>query len=155
MSTSNNSALRSFEPAVSRKTLVLVAGTFWMIGGCAVLTRAYFMVDELTLLGAGLLALGLIIGSLKSYFVLSKVAGKNVERIKNLSPHKEKICVFAFQMPLSYLLVALMITAGVALRTYLGSSIYLAALYVGIGSALIVSGLQYFMQAGGVTSSDI
>lgn len=145
---------KRFEPAVSRKTLVLIAGAFWLIGGFAVLTRAYFMVDELTLVSGGLLFLGLAIGSLKSHFVLSKVAGKNIERIKNLSPHKEKICIFAFQVPLSYFLVALMICVGVALRHFLGSSIYLAALYVGIGAALIVSGMQYFMRAGGVSTTE-
>lgn len=147
-------ATKKFEPAVSRKTLVIVAGTFWLIGGLAVLTRAYFMIDTITLTGAGLLVLGLVVGSLKSHFVLSKVAGKNIERIKNLSPHKEKVCIFAFQVPLSYFLVALMIMTGVALRAYLGSSIYLAALYVGIGAALIVSGMQYFMRARGVSDSE-
>jgi hypothetical protein len=147
-------AAKKFEPAVSRKTLVNVAGTFWLIGGLAVLTRAYFMLDTITFTGAGLLFLGLVVGSLKSHFVLSKVAGKNIERIKNLSPHKEKVCIFAFQVPLSYFLVALMIMTGVALRAYLGSSIYLAALYVGIGAALIVSGMQYFMRASAVSDSD-
>jgi len=51
----------------------------------------------------------IVIGLLKSRFVFSKIIKKNIERIKNLSPHKEKICIFAFQAMQSYFIILVMV----------------------------------------------
>jgi hypothetical protein len=67
-------------------------------------------------------------------------------RIVNIP--KERVCLFAFQKWTSYPLVVVMIALGIYLRLY--SPIpkpYLAVLYIGLGLSLLVSSLQYYLQA--------
>ena len=139
-----------FEPAMSRKGLVTLSGAVWSLAGVILFVRAIIMIDTLTPFGIGLIVIGLAVGALKSRFVLAKVARKNIERIKTMSPDKDKICLFAFQPPLSYLLIGIMIGAGVTLRHFYPHSIYVIALYFAIGAALLYSGLEYFRNAGRV-----
>jgi hypothetical protein len=102
------------------------------------------MIDTLTPFGAALIIAGLALGTIKSKLVLSKVARKNIERIKTMSPDKSKICLFAFQPLMSYALIMVMIAGGMSLRHFFPQSIYVASLYFAIGAALLYSGLEYF-----------
>jgi len=140
----------TFEPSISRKGLVTLSGAVWSLAGIMLFVRAIIMIDTLTPLGIGLIIVGLAVGALKSRFVLAKVARRNIERIKTMSPDKDKICLFAFQPPMSYLLIAIMIGAGVTLRHFYPHSIYVIALYFAIGAALLYSGIEYFRNATSV-----
>ncbi len=60
--------------------------------------------------------LALAIGLVKGRFVFSRFARKNILRIRELSPQKEKICIFAFQAMQSYLIIIGMVTLGILLR---------------------------------------
>lgn len=89
-------------------------------------------------------ALGVVIGSLKHRLVFSKVVAINVRRIRELSPHKDKVCLFAFQAVESYLFVILMIGLGIGLR-YVGlPGSVLATVYLAIGTGLLLSSVIYF-----------
>ncbi len=147
---SNNMTAHTFEPSLSRKGLITLSGLVWSSAGVMLLIRAILMIDTITTTGIALIILGLVVGTLKSKFVLSTVARKNIERIKTMSPDKSKICLFAFQPVMSYLLIALMVTAGVTLRHYFPHSIYVISLYFAIGAALLYSGLEYFRSASQV-----
>jgi len=89
--------------------------------------------------------LALAIGLMKGRYVFGRLADKNILRIRELSPHKEKICLFAFQAMQSYLLIIVMMTAGILLRLSPIPREYLAVLYLAIGSGLIVASVQYWM----------
>lgn len=92
-------------------------------------------------------ALGVVIGSLKHRLVFSKVVEVNVRRIREMAPHKDKVCLFAFQSLESYLFVILMIGLGVGLR-YIGlAGGILATVYLAIGTALLLSSVSYFRSA--------
>ena len=135
------------EPAASRKTLILTAGMVWIVVGLvlAVVAVTWLSVSDprfYMLAGAALIA-GLAI----SRFGFSRISGKNVERIRHLSPHKERICIFAFQAIQSYLLVLVMIAMGYVLRHLPIPHVYLAAIYMTIGIALLKSGLGYVKAA--------
>ncbi len=131
------------EPAASRKTLVMTAGIVWLTVGTilalvaviwlSAASRAYYI-----LTGAALVA-GLII----SRFGFSRILKKNVQRIRELSPHKSRICIFAFQAVQSYLLIIVMMALGFALRQLPLPHAYLAAIYIAIGTALVRSSLDY------------
>ena len=145
-----HSTFSKFEPSISRRGLTLTAGMFWILGSMLLLYRTYAIIGLPSFEQSSILLIGVIVGALKSHFVLSKVAKKNVERIRVMSPQKEKICIFAFQPLMTYLLILIMIGLGITLRSYFPHSIYLAALYLGISSALLVSGIVYFRLASSV-----
>lgn len=89
-----------------------------------------------------LLALG--IGFLKGRYIFSKLAFRNIRRIQALSPHKEKICLFAFQAIQSYLIIVGMIILGILLRLSRVPREILAVIYLAIGSALLYASLPYW-----------
>ena len=131
------------EPAASRKTLVLTAGIVWLTVGTvlALVAVTWLSAGNQTyyVLAGGALIAGLVI----SRFGFSRILKKNVERIRNLSPHKSKICIFAFQALQSYFLVLVMMAFGYALRKLPMPHAYLAAIYFAIGTALVRSSLDY------------
>jgi len=135
---------------MSRKALIVLSGMVWLLAGIILFIRAIQMMDAWTPIGMAIILLGLAIGALKSHFVLSKVARRNIDRVKAMSPGKDKICLFAFQPPMSYLLIAIMMGAGITLRTFYPHSIYIVSLYFAIGAALLYSGIEYFKNAGRV-----
>ena len=137
--------LKSFpEPAVSRKALILSAGLFWVIGGLVLVIRAGLIFRTGVVDLAWPAAIGVVVGSLKHRLIFSKVVAANIRRISQLAPHKEKVCLFAFQSVESYLFVILMIGLGVGLR-YVGlPSNILATVYLAIGTGLLLSSVGYF-----------
>ncbi|MDH3892224.1 MAG: hypothetical protein OEV49_14190 [candidate division Zixibacteria bacterium] len=131
------------EPAVSRKALILSAGLFWVIGGVVLVIRAGLIFRG----GVDLVwpaAIGVVLGSLKHRIVFSKVVAVNLQRIRELSPHKDKLCLFAFQSVESYLFVILMVGLAHGLR-YVGlPPAVLATIYLAIGAGLLLSSVGYF-----------
>lgn len=85
-----------------------------------------------------------LIGLVKGKFVLSKTATRNKNRIYNLD---DPVSIQdLFSKPL-YFLIPIMMGFGVLLRSYneyLGGYIVVAAIYCGIGMALIVSSRVYW-----------
>ncbi len=132
------------DPAVSRRGLVFGAGVAWTIGAVILLVRSYAYLAHLSTHPAWPIGAAIIVGLLKGRFVFTKVARRNIERIKSTSPHKDKICLFAFQSIQSYLLVMVMIALGVTLRHTGLAPIWLIVVYVAIAVALLVSSSIYF-----------
>ena len=132
------------EPAVSRRTLILGAGVFWVIGAGILWIRAALMLEDASRLAVWMLPTGMVLGLLKYYWILNPLVHKNVARIYELSPHKSKICVFAFQSLRSYLMVILMVCAGLLLRLTGLPIIILIAVYSAIGTALLFGSITYF-----------
>lgn len=94
-----------------------------------------------------IVGLSMIVGLLISRFGFSRLIAGNMERIGALAPHKERVCVFAFQAVQSYLLVLLMMALGYILRRLPISHKYTAAIYMTIGVALLKSGIDYLRAA--------
>jgi len=135
------------EPAVSRKGLLFGAGAAWTIGAVILLVRSYELLVPLRVHPVWPIGAAILVGLLKGRFVFARVARRNIERIKNTSPHKDKICLFAFQSVQSYLLVMTMIALGIALR-YTGlAPMWLIVVYVAIAVALLLSSTLYFRAA--------
>lgn len=90
------------------------------------------------------LAAALLIGGIKGKFVLTKTARRNKERIDKLPPPVKVHHVYAKPF---YLFIAAMMGLGFVLRNwneYLGGYVVVAAIYCGIGIALMVSSLVYW-----------
>lgn len=142
---SDQSLLMRLRPAVGKRWLTFTAGLTWC--GVGILLNSYavewFVLAEKQMLPY-LLAAGVIVALGFYALIFARFSSANIRRIHAYS--NDRICLFAFQRWSSYPLVVFMIGLGIYLRKY--SPVpkpYLAPLYFGIGVALIVGGLKYFI----------
>ena len=137
---------------MNKKRLITIAGGLWCIIGFFLIVRGmrlYQLAEmEQHSTGIAITISGVIaglIGLVKGKFVLSKTAHRNKNRIFKLDdPVKLKDI---FSKPI-YFLIPIMMGIGVLLRSYneyLGGYIVVAAIYCGIGMALIVSSRVYWL----------
>ncbi|KAA3630830.1 MAG: hypothetical protein DWP97_14505 [Calditrichaeota bacterium] len=131
------------EPAVKRTTLVFTAGLLWAVIGLFLFGRG--IANFLPFENSGYIYIGgaILLGILKSQLIFSKIIDKNVQRIKELAPQKDKICIFAFQALESYLIALVMIGLGLFLRTLDIPPMIYGGILILIGTALLLSGLKY------------
>jgi uncharacterized membrane protein len=90
------------------------------------------------------LALALLLGLIKGRFILSKIARRNRNRISQLEAPLKAHHVFSGSF---YGLIAGMILLGYLIRvfnTYLGGYVVVAAVYCGVGMALLAASLVYW-----------
>jgi hypothetical protein len=132
------------EPAVSRQTLVLTAAVVWSAVGVGLAVRAALWFAASGRGWVWLAPLALVVGLLKGRFLLIRLAARNVERLRLLSPHKERICLFAFQSVQSFLIVLGMIGLGIVLRHTSLSREALATVYLAVGTALFLASFRYW-----------
>jgi len=140
--------IENFKPAIDKKYLYAVAGIMWLFIGALLVKRGFLWlfinndVENLVLyIHISLLTLALFLGGIIAWFGFSKIANKNIKRIKEM---KGKRCFFSFIAWKSYFLIIFMISLGTILRHSHFNMIYLAVLYVSIGSALFLASFIYF-----------
>ena len=136
---------------MNKNSLYTLAGSIWGLVGLFLIIRGAVMyqaaLDTQNASQTAVMisiAIAVVIGVAKGKFVLSKTARRNKSRIENL---EEPLKVHQVYAKSFYILIAGMIALGVALRTfneYLGGYVVVAAIYCGIGLALIVSSLTYW-----------
>ncbi len=131
-------------PTVTRKALIKGAGVFWSIGGIFLVVRAFILPANTQMNWIVIVPAALFISFFKYKFMFSKIVGENLNRIASLSPQKERICLFAFQSIESYLLIIVMITTSIFLRTLNIPSYLLSTLFIAIGVALFFASLLYY-----------
>jgi len=130
-----------FKPSATKHMLFLLAGAMWVAAGIMLCfmafkwLKAYEGNSALLFAGAGL-TFSLII----HHFGFLRVVDKNLGRIMQM---EEKPCLFSFMSWKSYLVVLVMVSAGIALRHSQIPKEYLSVLYLGIGAALILSSIRY------------
>lgn len=133
--------IERLNPAVSRNLLLLLAGTVWILVGIMLLSIAKTWLISISGIRAYLiLAAGVLLALLIHHFGFLKIVDKNLERILEMEGKK---CLFAFIPWKSYAIIAVMIALGRILRSSSLPKQYLAVLYIGIGSALILSSIRY------------
>jgi len=136
---------------VNKNSLYTLAGSIWGLVGLFLIIRGAIMyqaaLDTQNASQTALMisiAVAVVIGVAKGKFVLSKTARRNKSRIESLEEPLKVHHVYAKSF---YFLIAGMIALGVTLRTfneYLGGYVVVAAIYCGIGLALMVSSLTYW-----------
>ena len=136
---------------MNKKRLTSIAGGLWCIIGFVLVIRGldlYQLAEaeqhstKAAISISGIAAV--LIGLIKGKFVLSKTANRNKTRIYNLNGSVGLQNLFSKPF---YFLIPMMIGLGVMLRTfneYLGGYIVVAAIYCGVGMALIVSSRVYW-----------
>ena len=107
---------------------------------------------EIAITISGIVAV--LIGLIKGKFVLSKTARRNKTRIHNLEDPLKLYNIFSKPF---YFLIPMMMGLGILLRyfnEYLGGYIVVAAIYCGIGIALIVSSRIYWFSDAEILESE-
>jgi hypothetical protein len=140
----NAGRLKCFKPHVDRFWLLLVAGSLWSVVGLVLCGLASYWFSTLEWPINGVVALaGFGLGILAYVFVFSRVAAKNIERIRR---QPLRVCLFAFQAWRSYLLIVVMVGLGYTLRHSHLPRLILAAVYLAIGTALTLASSLYYDQ---------
>lgn len=133
---------------VRRRTLLILAGTIWVVAGVNVLRIGILDWIESRELSITMLAESLVIGVLFFGLVLRRLLTKNTKRMK--AKTKTDNCPFSFFDTKGWLMMALMITLGVLARTYDWLPVkFVAVFYVGLSCALIITGIifiRYFFK---------
>lgn len=126
--------LRKLKPGVPRRIHLLLAATLWSLIGIMLVFRG---VSWLSAVGRlWIMAPALIAGTIKSLFILDNTARKGVQRILEMV---DGTCLGAVYSLRTWLLVLLMIGAGMVLRHSGLPKELLGGLYVAIGWALFFS----------------
>jgi len=136
---------------LNKNSLISIAGGFWCVVGLFLIIRGFGLYQlagqeqhatQIAITLSGITA-GLI-GLIKGKFVLSKTARKNKNRIHQL---EDPVSIHQLFAKPFYVLIPMMMGLGVLLRSYneyLGGYVVVAAIYCGIGMALIVSSRTYW-----------
>lgn len=132
---------------VQRRWLYLLAGLLWGAVGVMLCVRAWnWLTPEALSKAVPLELVGIVAGVLIYRFMFSKIADKNIKRIRRL---RERESILAFQAARSYLLIAFMMSLGIALRHSAIPKPYLAVMYTGIGLGLLLASLRYYRHITG------
>lgn len=132
------------KPAAPIYWLIAAAGFTWSAVGIMLCRLACRWLDVLVFRAAFLHGAAGMIGAVVAYhFVFSAIAIKNIGRLSLFSGNA---CFFAFQAWKSYFIIVVMVVLGAILRHSSIPGEYLAALYLTIGGALLLSSLHYYVR---------
>jgi hypothetical protein len=133
--------LDRYKPAVTKRVLLLASGLMWVAVGCMLVSLAVgWWAGEPAAPVAWLAGGGVLAALLVHHLGLLRVVDKNLDRIL---PAEGPRCFFSFMSWRSYLMVGAMMGLGAALRASPLPRPYLAALYLAMGLALLLSSVRY------------
>lgn len=133
--------IEKWKPGVPKSTLLLIAGIIWLAIGVMMAGMAYsWLRTENRHQALWVSAFGFVFALFIHHFGFLRLVDRNLGRIL---PMKGRRCVFSFMPWKSYFLVGAMILLGFLLRHSSIPKLYLAVLYVAIGTALILSSVRY------------
>ncbi|MGE5425217.1 MAG: hypothetical protein ACM3N9_07620 [Syntrophothermus sp.] len=138
------SFLEKIKPSVSKRALLFVAGCAWTLAGGILIARG---LTGILVKNSGVLLelmAGGIIGAVFYVFLFMKISGKHINRIQLIPV--DNPCFFSFFNFRSYILMAVMITAGITLRKFrIVNPDYLFTFYLGMGIPLLLSARRFFI----------
>lgn len=138
---SRNSEMKKWKPGVPKSTLLLVAGIIWIGVGIMLDGLSYsWLRTETTIHVLLAVVFGFVCALVVHHFGFLRIVDRNLARIL---PMEGKRCIFSFMPWKSYILIVIMVMLGFLLRHSPIPKIYLAVLYIGIGTALILSSVRY------------
>ncbi|MFH0789538.1 MAG: hypothetical protein V2B13_18255 [Pseudomonadota bacterium] len=137
----NSSETKKWKPGVHKSALLLIAGLTWIGVGIMLDGWSYSWLKNENPSSLLLMSMiGFLLGLIIHHFGFLRIVDKNLGRIM---PMEGKQCVFSFMPWKSYALILTMILIGYILRHSALPKYYLAIVYLGIGTALILSSVRY------------
>ncbi len=137
--------MKRLRPAVDKSVLLLLSGLMWSGVGVLLDSLAYrWLLDYSLFPDIAIIIVGLGAALLIAFFGFGKIAVKNINRILG---YKQRVCLFAFQEWKSYILIGVMMSMGIFIRSsgFLPRYI-LAPMYIAIGTALFISSFKYYQK---------
>jgi hypothetical protein len=138
---SNNKKIEKWKPGVPKSVLLLIGGIMWIMVGIMLNGLAYSWLRterrDYALLAT---VVGFFCSLVIHHFGFLRIVDRNLDRIL---PMEGRRCIFSFMPWKSYILIGIMIVLGLLLRHSAIPKLYLAVLYTGIGTALILSSVRY------------
>jgi hypothetical protein len=135
--------IQQLTPRIGRRYLFIVAAMVWTFAGSMLLFRGVllFMDDNyLIWFRSGISIIG---GILFYRLLFSNISRKHTSRIADMP--LERPCLFSFFNFRSYILMTLMITAGITLRkSGILPPLYLSVIYVTMGIPLFISSFRFY-----------
>jgi len=131
-----------YQPTVKKVWLFWIAGAMWSGVGLMLCSLAYGWLAEMhSSAGVWIGLSGALLALIAYRYGFSKIARKNIDRLHSLL---ERANLFHFMPLKSYLLVAVMMALGMALRHSPLPRPCLAEVYATIGGALFLSSIHYY-----------
>jgi len=123
-----------YKPGVSIRTHLLLGAIIWTVVGFFLLINGFVLVSIQSHLLYGLS--GLLLGTVKTFFILDRVARKNIRRIHDFG---DKVCFGSVYSLKTWLLVIGMIILGRFLRTTVLPGEVVGFIYTAVGWGLMLS----------------
>jgi hypothetical protein len=137
------SLAQKLKPGVKKRTLLYVAGCAWTIAGGMLITRALLALIAIQHMLWLEIMIGIIAGSCFYIFMFTKISKKHITRISLMKA--DYPCFFSFFNVRSYILMTVMISAGITLRkTNVINPEYLYTFYLAMGIPLLLSAFRFF-----------
>ena len=135
--------LARFKPSVSKRNLLFIAGLAWTTAGGILAGRGLSYVLRFSSLPALRIAAGLVFGGIFYVLLFAKISRKHIKRIRGLNiPYP---CAFSFFNIRGYLMMAIMISGGIMLRTIdMVNKDWLYNFYIAMGVPLLISASRFF-----------
>ena len=134
--------IRRFNPAVPRYFLYAIAGVLWTFAGGLLCFRGASWLGVFSLPVIASIEAGSIAVAAAGYvFLFAGIVRKNIARIGELP---ERACVFAFTAWRGYIMIALMMTAGISLRNSSIPPYYLSFPYTTMGAILLTGSVAFY-----------
>lgn len=137
----NDLQMEKWKPGVHKSALLLIAGITWVGIGLVLDGWSYsWLKNENPSFLFLISIIGFVLALIIHHFGFLRIVDKNLGRIM---PMEGKQCIFSFMPWKSYGLILIMVFIGYILRHSPIPKLYLAILYSGIGTALILSSVRY------------
>ncbi|MFH0758140.1 MAG: hypothetical protein V2B15_12705 [Bacteroidota bacterium] len=137
------SFIQTIKPRVSKRTLLYIAAVVWTFAGGMLICKGILLSIQAPEALVIKISISILGGAAFYRLLFSTISRKHTKRIVELK--MEKPCLFSFFNFRSYILMAVMITAGVMLRK---SGIippqYLLVLYFTMGIPLFLSSFRFY-----------
>jgi len=144
MNQSKLSMIAKLRPAVPRYYLFGLAGLFWTFAGVVLCGRAVVWLDVFPLeIEVAVETFSVAIAIVGYIMLFVPVVQKNIDRIDRLPAHA---CVFAFTAWRGYVVIGVMMTIGIMLRTTSIPRQWLAIVYTVMGVILLIGSIKLFRQ---------
>lgn len=133
--------MEKWKPGVPKSALLFIAGIMWIMVGIMLNGLAYSWLSterqDYALLAS---IIGFVCSLVIHHFGFLRIVDRNLDRILSMEGRR---CIFSFMPWKSYILIIIMIVTGLLLRHSPIPRLYLSVLYIGIGTALILSSIRY------------
>jgi hypothetical protein len=130
-----------YKPGISVRTHLFLAALIWSVVGFFLLINGFVLISIQNHLWYGVV--GLILGTAKTFFILDRVALKNVKRIKDF---EDKVCIGSVYSWKTWVMVAAMIALGRFLRTTVLPGEVVGLIYTAVGWALMLASRKMWLE---------